>query len=66
MAAFVEDNAVGEFEHLIDIDSVIWRELEIIDQPAFAFVNDDGSVDVNIGSFEESELAERVQTLIDS
>ena len=66
MEGFVADNAVGEFEHLIDIDGVIWSELEIFDQPAFAFVNDDGSVDVNIGSFEEAELAERVQALIDS
>ena len=66
MEAFVNDNAVGAFDHLIDIDGVIWQEFDIIDQPAFAFVNDDGSVDVNIGSFEESELAERVQGLIDS
>ncbi len=66
MESFVDDNAVGAFDHLIDIDGVIWSELEIFDQPAFAFVNDDGSIDVNIGSFEEAELAERVQALIDS
>ena len=66
MESFVDDNAVGAFEHLIDIDGVIWSELEIFDQPAFAFVNDDGTVEVKIGSFEETELAERVQALIDS
>ena len=66
MERFVEDNAVGDFEHLIDADSVIWSELGIFDQPAFAFVNDDGTVDVNVGSFEEEELAARVQALIDS
>ena len=66
MEDFVNDNAVGDFEHLIDLDGVIWSQLEIFDQPAFAFVNDDGSVEVNIGSFEEAELAERVQALIDS
>ena len=65
MESFVEDNAVGDFEHLIDIDGVIWSELEIFDQPAFAFVNDDGTVDVNVGSFEQEELAARVQALID-
>lgn len=66
MEDFVNDNAVGDFEHLIDLDGVIWSDLEIFDQPAFAFVNDDGSIEVNIGSFEEAELAERVQALIDS
>lgn len=66
MQDFVDDNAVGSFDHLIDIDGVIWTELNIFDQPAFAFVNDDGTVEVNVGSFEESELAERVQALIDS
>ena len=66
MASFVEDNAVGNFEHLIDIEGVIWSELNIFDQPAFAFVNDDGSVDVNVGSFDQVELAARVQALIDS
>ena len=66
MAAFVEDNALGNFEHLIDAEGAIWSELEIVDQPAFAFVNDDVSIDTFIGSFEEEELAARVQTLIDS
>ena len=66
MEAFVNDNLVTDFEHLIDVDGVIWTELNIFDQPAFAFVNDDGTVDVNVGSFEQEELAARVQALIDS
>ena len=66
MQAFVEDNLVGEFDHLIDIDGVIWSELDIFDQPAFAFVNDNGEVEVNVGSFEQEELAARVQALIDT
>ena len=66
MEDFVNDNLVTDFDHLIDIDGLIWTELEIWDQPAFAFVNDDGTVDVNVGSFDQDELAERVQALIDS
>lgn len=66
MEDFVSDNAVDSFDHLIDIDGLIWTELGIFDQPAFAFVNDDGTVDVNVGSFDQDELAERVQALIDS
>lgn len=66
MVDFVSDNNVGDFEHLLDINGVIWTELGIFDQPAFAFVNDDGVVDVNIGSFSAEELAARAQALIDS
>ena len=66
MVDFVNDNLVGDFEHLIDNEGVIWSALDIFDQPAFAFVNDDGTVEVNVGSFEEAELAERVQALIDA
>ena len=66
MVDFVEDNLVGDFEHLIDIDGAIWQELDVFDQPAFAFVNDNGEVEVNVGSFEQEELTERVQALIDN
>ena len=66
MVRFVEEEEVGAFEHFIDIDAAIWAELGVFDQPAFAFVNDNGDVEVNVGSFEQEELAARVQELIDS
>lgn len=66
MVNFVEETGVGGFEHLIDLDSEIWLELEVIDQPAFAFVNDDGSIEVNIGALGEEELTARAQALLDA
>lgn len=66
MVAFVEDTGVGGFEHLIDADGLVWQELGVFDQPAFAFINDDGTVEVNVGALGEEELTNRLQALIAS
>ncbi len=66
MVDFVEETGVGEFDHLIDADGVIWEELGVFDQPAFAFVNDNGEVDVNVGALGEEELTSRLEALIAS
>ncbi len=66
MVNFVEETGVGNFDHLIDADGTIWQELVVTDQPAFAFVNDNGEIDVNVGALGEEELTARIQELIDS
>ena len=66
MVDFVDETGVGGFEHLIDADGIIWSELGVFDQPAFAFVDDDGSVEVFVGALGEDGLTERLQALIDS
>jgi len=66
MEAFVEDTGVTGFEHLIDTESAIWEALGVFDQPAFAFVDDDGTVDVHVGALGEGELTSRVEALRDS
>ncbi len=66
MIDFVEETNVGAFDHWIDIDGAIWSELNVFDQPAFAFINDDGTVEVNVGALGEEGLAERLEALINS
>lgn len=66
MEAFVSDNGVGGFEHVIDLDGVVWEQLNVFDQPAWAFVNDDGTVEVNVGNFDFDELADEIEELIES
>ena len=66
MERFVNDAGVGGFEHLIDANSAVWRELEVWDQPAWAFVNDDGTVDVNVGALDSDELSSRIEELLAS
>ena len=66
MADFIDETGVTEFEHLLDLEGVIWSELGVFDQPAFAFVNDDGTVEVNVGALGEVELTARLEALIAS
>ncbi len=66
MVDFVDETGVGAFDHWIDTDGAIWAELGVFDQPAFAFINDDGTVEVNVGALGEEGLTERLQALIDS
>ena len=66
MVDFVDETGVGEFQHLIDADGLIWQELSVIDQPAFAFVNDNGEVEVDIGALGEEELTRRLEELIEA
>lgn len=65
MVDFVTETGVGGFEHLIDLRGELWAALGVVDQPAFAFVNDDGTVEVNIGSLGAGGLTERVEALIE-
>lgn len=66
MADFIDETGVTEFDHLIDREGAIWSALNVFDQPAFAFVNDDGTVEVNVGALGEEELTARLEALIAS
>lgn len=66
MAEFVSDTGVGSFTQLADLDGTIWSAFGIYGQPAFAFINDDGAVDVFVGSLDKRSLAERFELLINN
>lgn len=63
MLAFVDDYEVGAFEHLVDPDGSLWQRFGVVQQPAYAFVDDTGSVEVYRGALGEDGLAERVGSL---
>lgn len=44
----------------------VFIEFGVPTQPAWAFIDDDGSVDVHPGSFSEEELFSRIDALIAS
>lgn len=46
MREFLHDYHVGGFEHLVDDDGSLWRRFGVVQQPAFAFIDDSGSVKV--------------------
>lgn len=53
---FLSDYGVGGFTHLYDEDGSIWQAFDVAYQPAFAFINDDGSVETVPGSLGEDEI----------
>ena len=64
--AFVADTGVDTFPHAADIDGDVWEFYGIGSQPAFVFINDDGTFDTRLGSLDEDRLTERVERLLAS
>ena len=64
--AFVADTGVDTFPHAADIDGDVWEFYGIGSQPAFVFINDDGTFDTRLGSLDEDGLTERVEHLLAS
>ena len=60
---FVAKYKVGDIDHIADEDAQIWRELGVTSQPAWAFVNDDGTVEVQIGALGEEALLAKMEML---
>lgn len=63
MDDFVSDTGTGSLTHVVDADGAIWRSYEVTNQPAFAFIDDDGTVDVAVGPLREAELVARMEAL---
>ena len=64
--AFVADTGVDTFPHAADIDGDVWEFFGIGSQPAFVFINDDGTFDTRLGSLDEDGLTVRVEQLLAS
>jgi thiol-disulfide isomerase/thioredoxin len=63
MQQFVAEEQLGGFPHLADTDASVWRHFGITQQPAFAFVSPDGSVEVVRSTLSASDLAQRLDAL---
>ena len=64
MEAFVSDLGVGAFPHVANEDLDIWSSYEVRSQPAFVFINDDGSYQTIIGAMGESGLTSMIDELL--
>lgn len=65
MTEFVDKYSVNDFTQLADTDGTVWTKFGVTQQPAFAFVDAAGGVDVVRGTLSESELTKRVSALSD-
>lgn len=64
MTSFVDDTGTGAITHVADLNGDIWSAFGVYGQPAFAFIDDDGTVEVFIGGLGGDALAERIDELI--
>lgn len=65
MQAFVSDTGTESLTHIADTGGEIYTGFGVTSQTTFAFVDDDGSIEIVRGPLDESELRERTQALID-
>lgn len=63
MRDFVDDYDVGGFDHVADLDGSLWQRFGVVQQPAYAFVDDSGTVEVFRGELGEDGLTEGVAAL---
>lgn len=63
MEDFVSDTDTGSLTHVVDDSGDIWSSYEVFAQPAFAFIDDDGSYEVFVGALGEAALTEQMAAL---
>ena len=64
MEAFVEDLGVGAFPHVANDDLDIWARYEVRSQPAFVFIDGDGTFETVISAMGESSLSSMIDELL--
>ena len=62
---FIDEFDLSAFDHVVD-ESDLWQAFEIRSQPAFAFINDDGTIERHTGRLGEAEITARIESLISS
>jgi len=64
MADFVTETGTGGITHIADLNGFIWNAYGVYSQPAFVFIDDDGTVEVFVGSLSSDGLVEKIDNLI--
>jgi thiol-disulfide isomerase/thioredoxin len=63
MRTFVKQYGLGGFTHLADTDLAIWKRFGVVEQPAYAFITKDGTVEVVTDRVSKDDLMRRAQAL---
>lgn len=56
IAAFVDKYGLDGFEHIADLNSDIWQAFGVNAQPAYVFINDDGTLARQIGAMDDEQF----------
>lgn len=65
MADFVRDYKVSAFTHVADLNGSVWQRFGVVQQPAYAFIDDSGSVEVIRGELGPDRLERHLASLSD-
>lgn len=63
MQSFVDRHGLDGFAHAVDDDGSLWERFGITNQPAWVFVDDDGTARTVAGSLDAEGLREELQAL---
>ena len=63
MTGFVEELGLEGFPHLVDADGSLWQRFGVTAQPAHAFVDDSGEIEVTRGLMGGEQLEEKIAEL---
>jgi thiol-disulfide isomerase/thioredoxin len=63
MQDFVRQYRLDSFQHLADVDGAVWKRFGVVEQPAYAFVKADGTVEVVTARVSKADLLKRSQAL---
>lgn len=61
--AFVEFNELDGVRHLFDEEADVWAKFGVLAQPAFAFINSDGTFSIAPGIMDAEQIVERAREL---
>ena len=63
MAGFVNQYELEHIPHAQDLDGRLWERFGVFGQPAWYFINDDGTSQRKVGSLSESEVRAILQEM---
>lgn len=63
MQAFVADTETSALTHVADVSGEVWRQFEVVAQPTFVFVDDDGRTQTFAGALSEAALVDAMARL---
>lgn len=64
MEEFVADTGTDGLTHVVDDDGALWQRFDVVAQPAFAFVDADGSTRTFGGGLDAESLREAADELL--
>lgn len=63
MQGFVDEFDVGFFPQIADESGAVWSSFGVTGQPSFAFINDDGSIELHRGGLSEDGIRAAAEAL---